>query len=382
MPLDLQRLAHAVASISVDGQPVTHQEVARSLLDTMAVATAGRHEVVARKLDSLYGDAPVSLEHRAFVEATAAHALDYDDVQLSSIVHASAVIVPALLVAAERRPHPDMAAAYLAGLRVADLVGQALGPGHYSAGWHATSTIGPVAVAAAVMRMWRAPQMSIERALALALCQAAGTQKSFGSMAKPVHAGITSAAGLRSALRARQGITASQSPFGEKGLEVLYGGRSDSPLPWQDPPTVNVSRKAFPRCYGGHRLIATVLEIRRQLSGKPFASLAVTVRTGTLLPLLTRPPTNGNEARFSADYLLAVAIVDGQVGQRHFDDSCLERTDISGARRWRKPRSRHFQAHPRRRSLISNSTRRFPTVSVSRTTRARRSNMISVVGSV
>lgn len=313
-------------------------EVAHSFLDTLAVAHAGRHEPVVRKLVACHGEHPAQAEHAALLQATAAHALDFDDVQLSSVVHLSAVVVPALIAvartAAERPTPQDMVAAYLAGLRVARHLGRALGPAHYAAGWHATSTIGPVAAAAAVARLGRASPEVAVNAIALALCQASGLQKSFGSMAKPLQAGLAAAAGVRSAQWAREGIQGPADPFGPGGFLALYGGGGAVGLdaPDDEAFTVDVARKGFPCCYGAHRLIAAALDLRHQLAGRAVGQVTATAQTGTLRPLRAQPPTNGNEAKFCAEYLIAVALVDGEVARRHFEDPSLHRPDLLAAR--------------------------------------------------
>ncbi len=338
MGLDLLPALGRLATATPPLEAALRTDVADSFLDTLAVAHAGRHEPVVRKLTACHGEHPALAEHAALRQATAAHALDFDDVQLASVVHLSAVVVPALIAvartAAERPAPRDMVAAYLAGLRVARHLGRALGPAHYAAGWHATSTIGPVAAAAAVARLGRAPSEVAVNAIALALCQASGLQKSFGSMAKPLQAGLAAAAGVRSALWARAGLQGPADPFGPGGFLALYGGAAEGlDAPGDEAFTVDVARKGFACCYGAHRLIAAALDLHQQLGGRAFEAVTVTAQTGTLRPLRAAPPTNGNEARFCAEHLIAVALVDGEVARRHFEDPSLQRPDLLAARR-------------------------------------------------
>lgn len=338
MRLDLLPALGRLATATPPSDAGLLAEVAHSFLDTLAVAHAGRHEPVVRKLVACHGEHPALAEHAALLQATAAHALDFDDVQLSSVVHLSAVVVPALIAVARtatERPAPqDMVAAYLAGLRVARHLGRALGPAHYAAGWHATSTIGPVAAAAAVARLGRASPEVAVNAIALALCQASGLQKSFGSMAKPLQAGLASAAGVRSAQWAREGIQGPADPFGPGGFLALYGGGAVGlDAPDDEAFTVDVSRKGFPCCYGAHRLVAAALDLHHQLAGRAVERVTAMAQTGTLRPLRAQPPTNGNEAKFCAEYLIAVALVDGEVARRHFENQSLFRPDLLAVRR-------------------------------------------------
>ncbi|OWT71565.1 MULTISPECIES: MmgE/PrpD family protein [unclassified Achromobacter] len=358
MTLDILTLSRRSVAAATDAAAMV-EEIARSFMDTLAVAHAGRNEPVLRKLAALYGAEPAMPEHQALFNATAAHALDYDDLQFASVTHVSAVIVPALIAAAHAAPSwPQpraMASAYLAGLDTARQVGTALGPAHYAAGWHATSTLGPLAAASAVARLWQLPLDQTRDALALATCQASGTQRSFGSMAKPLQAGLAASAGLRAAAWARQGISGPEHPFGAGGFETLYGGRHDSsPAPDDAPFLVDVGRKAYPCCYCAQRLVAAALSLRQQLQGveggiAPQAVRNVTIHAqeGTLLPLRITQPRDGNEAKFCADYVVAAALLDGGVGLRHFEAASLQRADLAALR----GRIRVLQHGPRAGSI-------------------------------
>jgi len=334
MGLSLESLAQGAASAMA--APADRAETANSFLDTLGVAHAGWEEPVVRALRDRYGDSPPFAEQRALLHATSAHALDFDDLQFSSLAHVSAVVVPALMAVMDGEPaadkEDDLAAAYLAGVNVARWVGEALGADHYSAGWHATSTIGPMAAAAAIGRLWSLPIGRLKHAIALASCQSAGTQRSFGSMAKPLHAGFAASAGVRAAELARLGVTGPQAPFGEGGFEALYSG-SPGPAP-MDPAALrlDLARKAYPCCYCGQRLVSAALDLRQALGPLELMEareITVTVQAGTLLPLRIKQPKDGNEAKFCADYLIAAALLDGRLGLDHFQQGSLERQDIS-----------------------------------------------------
>src|SRR5690606_10713371 len=106
------------------------------------------------------------------------HALDYDDVHLVSVTHPSVVIVPALLAVAARSP--DLAErvlpAFAVGVAVNVTLGRALGFSHYDKGWHATSTIGPIAGAAALAHLLGLDDTRTRHAVALAAAQCGGLQ--------------------------------------------------------------------------------------------------------------------------------------------------------------------------------------------------------------
>lgn len=306
-------------------------ETLTSFLDTLAVTHAGWNEPVVRALRSYYGDSPESAEQRAILNATAAHALDFDDLQFSSLAHVSAVVIPAIVAVMDRPDAEDIAGAYSAGVNVARWIGAALGAEHYSAGWHATSTIGPMAAAAAVGRMWKLTDRQMRHAIALATCQSAGTQRSFGSMAKPLHAGFAAGAGVRAAELARLGVTGPTEPFGNGGFEALYSGKENPAATDYSRRILDLARKAYPCCYCAQRLVSAAIDLRSRLDDMDISEIrevTVTAQKGTLIPLVITQPKDGNEAKFCADYLIAAALIDGRLGLEHFKMESLHRKDI------------------------------------------------------
>jgi 2-methylcitrate dehydratase PrpD len=313
--------------------------------DTLAVALAGWDRAVSRACRAAWGSDNVPFfmggnpgdpEACAFNLAVAAHALDYDDVHLTSVTHPSAVIFPALLAfAAQGRLHPEtILRGYGVGLATNIALGEALGFEHYDAGWHATSTIGGIAAVAALAHVLGLEEAAARSAVALAAAQAGGLQRNFGTMAKPVQAGNAAAAAVRAAKLAIAGVTADQDIFGPRGFFDLYGAARPGRAPTKARPDYQmntVSRKLFPCCYASHRLIAAAVAARRQLGGQApprQAAIAVTTPFGTLRPLLVNDPATGPEGQFCAAYILAVALARGRVLLTDFTDDAVRRPEI------------------------------------------------------
>jgi 2-methylcitrate dehydratase PrpD len=164
VPESADSLATRLAGWACDLEP-TAEDLAlagRSLMDTVAVALAGRDHPVTR----LAGSMPEGPRW-----AVAAHVLDFDDLHMESTTHISAVCVPtALALGAGAR-------AYLAAAGVMARLGNALGWRHYSAGWHATCTAGaPAAAAGAAVALGLGPGQTAT-AMALAVPGAGGVQR-------------------------------------------------------------------------------------------------------------------------------------------------------------------------------------------------------------
>jgi 2-methylcitrate dehydratase PrpD len=322
------------------------QDVLLAFADTLACAHAGWYEPVARATAAAWpgGTAPLldgttapTAEHAALITATAGHALDYDDVHLDSTTHPSVVLVPALLAAQAAGGHAAarLAPAFAIGIAVNAAIGRALGYAHYRRGWHATSTIGPLAGAAALAHLLGLNRAATRHALALAAAQSGGLQRNFGAMAKPAQAGFAAAAALRAAMLAQAGLTADRDIFAAGGFLDLYGGdpgatarAADVAL---DARPGSIARKLYPCCYATHRLIAAALAARTRLGAAPPADAAVTlhVPAGGMQPLRSALPRTGLEAKFSAEYTVAVALWQGSIGLADFEDAAVARPEAA-----------------------------------------------------
>jgi len=321
--------------------PASRAAAVRAFEDTIAVAFAGWFEpasVAARKYAGqggwqlLDGTCVSSPEQAAFANAVAGHALDYDDVHLVSVTHPSVVSVPALMALAHladsRRSILD---AYGVGVSVNIELGRILGFEHYDRGWHATSTIGPVAAAAAGCHYLGLDETSTRSALALAAAQSSGMQRNFGSMAKPVQAGNAASAAVRAVMLAAAGVDGDRDIFGIKGFGDLFGANVPSSARMAPSDVNSISVKLYPCCYATHRLIAAALEARAQLGDRTIdtlKSVAVSVPFETMQPLQVLDPRSGTEAKFCATYVLSVALLSGDVRLSDFSETAIHRPEV------------------------------------------------------
>ncbi len=316
-------------------------EVRLAFEDTLAVAFAGWNEPATRQARSLHpgeidaflaGASGHSADAEAFVLGTAGHALDYDDVQLASITHPSTVLVPALIALSRRHPGREarIAPAFAVGLAANVWLGRALCDGHYAAGWHATSTIGPLAAAAAGAHLLGLDRVAAAHALSLAGAQAGGMQVNFGTDAKPLQAGFAAGAGVRAVLLAAAGTTAAEDPFAARGFLDLYGGGAVDGLASPKVDLGVLSRKLFPCCYAAHRMVAAALDAHAALGGGPVAGdrVRVEVPAGLMTPLRVDDPRTGNEGKFCGRYTVAAALLQGRLGLGDFTDEAVARADV------------------------------------------------------
>src|SRR5438270_4321599 len=95
------------------------------------------------------------------------------------------------------------------GFEIEGRLGRAMNPRHYRRGWHCTSTLGTIGSAAACARLFGLDRARIAHALAIAASSASGLKENFGTMVKPLHAGLSARSAVLAAELARAGMTAS-----------------------------------------------------------------------------------------------------------------------------------------------------------------------------
>jgi len=333
-----------LAAIPADALSVVHTGFADCVGTMIAGCIEDPPKILLQALSPPAGDASLYLvgqrvpaPEAAWINGTAAHALDYDDVALRG--HPSTVLVPAILAEGEslQASGAEMATAYVAGYEVwADL--QRRDPDqHHEKGWHPTGIFGAIGAAAcASLRGLDAEKATT--AIALGASQSAGLVSNFGTMTKPFHAGRSAHAGVIAARLAAAGFTASpdalEHPLGFLAATSPKGNvdRSSATQAGRDWAILSqgLSVKKYPLCYCTHRAIDGALDLLRDQKVGPADVKAVTVSTSrrnTKILRNSRPQT-GLEAKFSMQFAMASAIAAKRVGLSELTDTFVQRPDI------------------------------------------------------
>ena len=254
----------------------------------------------------------------AIVNGAAAHALDFDDVNLAMPGHPSVAILPALLALAEDRnaTGAEVLTAFVAGYELQCRVGRVLAPGHYDVlGFHATATIGSFGSAAACAHLMGLDAEQFARALGIAGTQAAGLKSQFGTMCKPLHAGKASYHGLIAAKLASRGFT-SRTDILECGQGF---GRTHSPdfnpeRAFDEPPggwwIANNLFKYHAACYMTHAAIECARKLRDQHGVAADQVERIDVRLDESCDRICNipAPVTGLEAKFSLRLTTAMGL--------------------------------------------------------------------------
>jgi 2-methylcitrate dehydratase PrpD len=323
-----------------------------ALIDTLGCMLAGVHEQGPRRVratisawgegsSTVVGAAGAPAPWAALANGTAAHALDFDDNDIPAASHPSAVLVPAILALAEPKDGRlgDVFDAYIVGLEVMARVGEAVNMGHYKKGWHATSTIGNLGAAAACGRLLGLDAARMGAAISIATSSASGYQSQFGTMTKPLHAGLAAKNGLIAASLASQGLRGSEEALDGAASFLTLLADKDAPgfhdlaARLGNPLAIThygLSVKRYPCCYYLARSLDAVLSLRTAHNLSPADV------TGVVIQMLDRnagilrypKPMSVDEARFSAPYGIAVALETGALRISDFRAGALGRPGV------------------------------------------------------
>lgn len=298
-------------------------------LDWVGVTLAGTHEPVAELVcrwtpspgsgaagATALGRGRLDPRDATMVNGVAGHALDFDDVNVETSGHVTAVVAPAALAAAERADAcgDRLLTAFVAGYELTGDLAVAIGPGHYDRGFHATATFGTFGAAAAVSHLEGLDPDSWQSALGLAGTTAAGLKSMFGTMGKPFHAGWAAQSGLVAADLAALGVTAAPDVVERvQGFAQSHGDTLD--------PSGIASRwhlrsnvfKFHAACFLTHSSIDSARLLRDERGFEPadVESITVRVHPGHLRICNIEAPTTGAESKFSLRYAIAAALTPG-----------------------------------------------------------------------
>ena len=352
-----ERLARFVVRLDVDQVPDgVLESVKLRVLDILGICVAAANVHGTRAVEDVVaswggpgearvigGDLRLPWAAAALVNGTRAHSLDFDDTHHAARVHPSAVIVPTAMAAGEALTSSgrDVLAAVLGGVEVMVRVGLAAPGRFHERGFHGTSVCGVVGAAAAASRLLGSDSATIATALAISACTASGLRESYlgkeATDTKALHAGWAAHAGVASAQLAAAGVvgprTALEGRFGfyrayvspdEWNLGALDAGLGTT---WYTPEVVF---KLYPCGSLIHASIDAALSLRREHGIRPdeIEEVAVIVPPGMVstvcepLEQKLRPGT-GYQAKFSAQYSVAAALLSGEVTEASFGEETI-----------------------------------------------------------
>lgn len=325
--------------------PAVVEAASLCLTDWLGTAIRGSTEPLAGALGAVIaaaggdrqativgGGARTSALFASLANGAQAHALDFDDTHIPSLVHGSAPVAPVVLALGEWRrvSGADALAAFVAGFEVETRIGRVLGHALAARGWHATALLGPFGAAVAAGKLLGLTATQMRRALGIAGTQAAGLELSFGTMCKPFHPGRAAMNGLLAALLAREGFTGPEAVLeAPGGLGGTFLGVTDLGPALEGLgrrfEVLDNSIKPYAACLLTHATIDAGRAIRAEHAPVPESVASVECRVyplGLKVAAHAAPRTD-LEAKFSLAFCAALALLRGDAGEAEFTDASV-----------------------------------------------------------
>lgn len=323
----------------------------QSLVDWFAVciaATSDREGRLVADMTHAWGSTgkAVAVDGRsgaaapiALVNATFAHALDYDDFHIASVHHVGCpTFAAALALAMDRGLSGDaVLRAFIGGFEVGVRLGMnGLGLGLGNAGWHPTGIQGHISAAAAGAFLLDLDEEATARAVGFAAAQAGGLMASAGTIAKPFIVAKGAFSGVVAAELAERGASVPENlldgPDGlfaslfQKQVPIDLGTLGDT---WE------VTRNTF-KPYSACQLTHASIDVARQMAARvepgEIRSARAYVHPFAFKIAGQERPTTPLQAKFSLKHCIAAALLGHGAAPRDFNDESLEDVAIAALR--------------------------------------------------
>ena len=348
-----KKVSEFVAQTTYGSLPAKAIELAKqAILDSVAVTLAGSVEPAGKicaqiareestsKDSSVFGQGfRTSATQAAFANGTAGHALDYDYnfVYMGQPTSCLAAATFALSEKLEKNGR-DFLEAYVVGFEVTTKLVCSI-PDHSSKeSWHSAGTLGALGAAVACAKLLGLEVEAVRTTLGIAASMASGFIWNYGTMTKPLHAGLAARNGVLAAKLASSGFTANRSILeGARGFHESYSRGSPYDLAVIESLGKSfelvereIGFKAYP-CGGlTHSAVDAVLEMRAEqgLAPEMIDDIHVGVTPHTYSKVLDKIPETAIQSKFSMGYILARAVIDGRVTLDTFTEEAIRDTSV------------------------------------------------------
>jgi 2-methylcitrate dehydratase PrpD len=330
----LERLLVDIGGLCVAARRTDYVQAALKSWDAEGGVTAIGH---AQALDAAGA---------AFVNGTAAHGEDFDDTFEGGPVHAGAVIVPALLAAAERRAvgGNDLLLGLAVGVEVM-CRGSLVAPKRiHKAGFHPTAVLGAMGAAAGVAAALKVDEATFASAQGIAGSMASGIIEYLaeGTSTKRMHPGWAAQAGIRAVELARAGFAGPRTVWeGTHGF--LHGFANTTEGAWEkltgDFGERWVAQTIAFKPYACGTMIHPYIDCARRLAKngiEPGNVAEITCETAEGIvhrlwePLdLKRQPPNAYAAKFSIPFCVGYGLLYGHVGLDAFTEATVRDPQVT-----------------------------------------------------
>jgi 2-methylcitrate dehydratase PrpD len=344
-------VSNFIANTRYEDIPAQAIELAKAAFtDCLGVAVAGSGEELSAHIleyvKSVGGDEQAtvyasglrtSVENASLVNASMAHALDFDDWALCVQGHPSVYLVPNLIALAEKYGYSgkDILTAYVVGFEVVASFPYYITQTWFDQGWHPTGVTGTLGACAAACNIMRLPPDTVKYAIGIACAEAAGIRANNGTMCKALHAGNAAMNGVKAAKLADLGLNSCPNMLEVSRGFVKSFGYNEEP-DWDQmlghlgkeyricgPKGLNI--KPFPCAGGANFAIDSVLQLKKDYDFKveDIESIDLLVNPQAHLALIHHEPKTGLQGKFSMEFVTARSLLYGHLTLADFTDEAV-----------------------------------------------------------
>jgi aconitate decarboxylase len=346
-----ERLCRKITSIDAGqlGEP-EYAAARRLVLDGIAVAIAGANMEPAPKIFADYfaeqGGRPAAsllglgmalpVTQAALVNGASMHVLDFEPMWKPATHALSPALAAALALVETRDIHGrELATAVLKGIEMQGRLRQ----GYASVEsrdlkFHPPGVVGPLGAGVAAAHLLGFDAEMLANTLGVASSRCGSLFSNLGTMTKSSHCGYAASLGLEAALLTERGFTGNRKMFDAATQGFRHAFLPDDfepeslmafgePFRAIDP---GFAIKLFPAKFSTHDGITAALALRDRAPPERIRAVRVVAAE---VPSSNRPsPKEGLEGKFSVQYTVAAALLDGQVGLQTFTDERLFRSEM------------------------------------------------------
>ena len=218
-------------------------------------------------------------------------------------------------------------------------IGEAINMSHFHKGFHSTATIGTLAASVACARLMGLDAKATGHALAAATSLAAGSKCHLGTTTIHLHTGLAAHNGILAAALAGAGATAADDALdGSWGTLSLLADADaagfEGPLAKLGNPLAieehGLHVKPYPCCSYATAAIDGVLALcaGHDITPRDIAGVSAAIPRQNIEVLKFPDPRDELEARFSMQYCIAVAILNGAVTVADFSPKAVVRESV------------------------------------------------------
>jgi 2-methylcitrate dehydratase PrpD len=245
------------------------------------------------------------------------------------MTHPTVPVLAAALAVGEEQGSSgkEVLEAYVAGFEVECKLAETIKPAHYWKGFHTTATIGAFGAYAAVGTLFDLDEDALKASLGITASLTSGIRANFGTMTKPLHAGMAASNGVIACLLGKEGFTANMSALdGRWGFMEIMAGGSDpemmmgkmgAPYSIVDP---GATFKMYPCGCLGQPSMDTLRDIviEEDLHEKDVREIRLRAGPNILEPLRYTAPVDDLQAKFSLQFALASILLRRRAGPREY----------------------------------------------------------------